>query len=732
MDESKQITYINPKPSIYPKFVEQTLADGTQRTDRIYTIHDFPYEEVCAKILSYRYCGKHQTAYLSDFGTFDIETTTYQMSIIDNEPQYNAFMYQWQFCIDDKVIMGRTWDEFLQLLTNLQKGLGLSHAHYFVIYVHNLPFEFQFFRNFLRVTNVFAIERRKVVKCIVNDAFEFRCSYKLTNMSLDKFVGSTPGALYKKKKNEDGTSDLDYKKIRTPSTSLTNEELAYCYNDVRGLREGIKYLLQSEKDTLASIPMTSTGYVRREFRAASNKNNRNHYKFKELALNPFQYALLKTATRGGNCHCNPTMSGALDNRNVFSNVSSFDMSSAYPAVMMQCKFPMSPFIRRDNKKSIIDRIVAEGSHALLIDCVFYNLQIKTLNTVPYIPKAKCTKLFNQRIDNGRVISADVCGMVLTDIDWKIICSQYDFEPGVEVLNLYSAKYDYLPLELRQKILEQYTNKCTLKFGDEYLYNKYKNKINADFGMMLTDICRREITYDPTTKDNPFTLEPWDIEGSMARYYNSRNSFLSYQWGVWVTAHCRNRLQKAIDKVGIDAIYCDTDSLKFIGNHDNDFIELNNEILEEAKKCQLLTSCDVTDPDGKVHHYQLGIWEKEKTYETFKSLGAKKYAYTYKYDKKGNPDPNLHITVAGLSKSKGGEWLTKHGGMKKFSVDTIIPAGNSGRTVSSYVDFNSPYILYFKGEKIHTGSAIAIYETTYKFSITDEYAELLADLEGVGI
>lgn len=701
------------------QYVTQELANGEVVTDRIYSIEDFPFDETCARILSYRYCGHHQTAYLSDFATFDIESTTYQMSIIDNEPQYNAFMYQWQFCIDKKVIMGRTWDEFLSLLQKLRGGLGLSHNHYFVIYVHNLPFEFQFFRNFVTLSAVFSLERRKVVKCIVNDAFEFRCSYKLSNMSLQKFVSTTPNALYWKKEG-----DLDYKKIRTPTTILTNDELAYCYNDVRGLYEAVSYLLHSEHDTLATIPLTSTGYVRREFRSAINKNPRNHYIFRDLQLDPFVYALLKTATRGGNCHCNPVLSGAVDDRNVFP-AGSFDMSSAYPAVIVQCKFPMSPFIKRDNELSIIDKLIKGGEHALLIDCVFYDISINTLETVPYIPKAKCTKLWGERIDNGRVLSAEFCGMVLTDIDWRIITSQYSFK-HIDIFNVYSAKYDYLPNELRQKVVEQYTDKCKLKFGDEYLYNKYKNKINADFGMMLTDICRREVTYNPASKENPFTLEPWDIEASMTKYYKSRNSFLAYQWGVWVTAHCRNRLQKAIDKIGIDAFYCDTDSLKYLGNHDADFEELNKEILAEAEKCQLLTSCDIRDPDGKLHHYQLGIWEKEKSYEAFKSLGAKKYAYRYP------GDPDLHITVAGLSKKKGAAWLTKHGGMDKFRIDTIIPAGSSGRTVSSYIDYNKPYTLLFQGEKIKTGSAIAIYDTTYKFSITDEYAELLADLEGVGI
>lgn len=713
------------------QLVVQLLSDNTIAVDRIYTVNDFPYTDVCNYILSLRYCGARQTAYLSDFATFDIETTTFLRSASvssDDSPDYEAFMYQWQFCICDRVIMGRTWEEFSSLLSKLRTELGLSHSHYFVVYVHNLPFEFQFMRNFFTIDDVFALDKRKVVRCTVNDSFEFRCSYKLSNMSLSKFVSSTPNALYYKK-----AGDLDYKVIRTPSTLLHNFELSYCYNDVRGLREAIEYYLKSEHDTLASIPMTSTGYVRREFRAAFNSNPRNRSVFCNLQLDPYLYALLKTATRGGNCHCNPTMSGAVDDRNVFTDVSSYDMSSAYPAVMTQCRFPMTPFVRRTSKKSILDKLLtdpisdtdSDPKYALLIDCVFHDLEIKSLSTIPYIPKAKCTKLWEPRIDNGRVLTATFCGIVLTDIDFRIIQSQYTYS-DIDIISIYSAKYDYLPLELREKIVEQYTSKCKLKFGDPYLYNKYKNKINADFGMMLTDICRKDIIYDPTSSDNPFTAERGDIDEKIAHYYKTRNSFLSYQWGVWVTAHCRRRLQAGIDATDIDMIYCDTDSVKFIGKHDADFEQLNFIILEEASKCQILTSCDVTDPSTlENHHYQLGIWEKEKTYATFKSLGAKKYAYTYPSD-----PHNLHITVAGLSKTKGAEWLSRHGGMDAFSTDTIIPAGSSGRTVSQYNDYTSPYTLSFHGEEIKTGSSIAIYDTSYTFGISSEYQELLADLEGV--
>ena len=48
------------------------------------------------------------------------------------------------------------------------------------------------------------------------------------------------------------------------------------------------------------------------------------------------------------------------------------------------------------------------------------------------------------------------------------------------------------------------------------------------------------------------------------------------------------------------------------------------------------------------------------------------------------------------------------------------------------DYLSPYTLRFSGEDIWTGSAIAIYETSYTFSISDDYEKLLAELAGEGV
>ena len=57
-------------------------------------------------------------------------------------------------------------------------------------------------------------------------------------------------------------------KIRYPRTKLSRHELEYCINDVRGLVEAVKAQMARDGDNLYTIPMTSTGYPRREMKRA--------------------------------------------------------------------------------------------------------------------------------------------------------------------------------------------------------------------------------------------------------------------------------------------------------------------------------------------------------------------------------------------------------------------------------------------------------------------------------
>ena len=197
--------------------------------------------------------------YLDIVTAFDIEATR----LPDIE---QAFMYVWQWQIGNVLVMGRTWEEFIRLCKELalfiDKGFG-SRAR-MVVWVHNLSYEFSFLKGIysFRQEDVFCVESRKVIKCTMFDRFEFRDSYIHSNMSLDQFAKKMGCKTLKL------TGTFDYDKIRYPWTSLDPDELAYCKHDVIALVEAITNEMKVDGDDLRTIPLTSTGYVRREAREA--------------------------------------------------------------------------------------------------------------------------------------------------------------------------------------------------------------------------------------------------------------------------------------------------------------------------------------------------------------------------------------------------------------------------------------------------------------------------------
>ena len=647
-------------------------------------------------------CRKRKKTYYNEFGCFDIETSTVEL----DDGNHEAFMYVWQFYIADTLVIGRYWREWINVVNALELELGLCDTKRLVVYSHNLSYEFQFERNFFNVYDVFATSKREVVRCCLSNGIEARCSWRLTNMSLQKFLDKQPNVTHKKL---DG-AEFDYKEVRYPTTELTERQLEYCANDVIGLHEGLTSLLELEGDTLATVPYTSTGYVRRDFRKRMATNPRNREIFTQTALSPKQYILFKTATRGGNCHANPIWA----NRTLH-HIKSMDMTSAYPAVMLQCKFPMSRFVALENKQNF-QHWIDEG-YATLMEITFENIGVNTVKSIPYISKSKCVELVNPDIDNGRVLKADKLTVVITDIDYAIIRDTCHWD-SMTVNECYISWYDYLPKELREQVLFQFQQKCELKHGDPYYYMKSKNRLNADFGMMLTDICRSEVYYSPTADfENPFKEERPNIQEALDKYYSNHTSFLAYQWGTWVTSHCRARLQRALSALGSDIVYCDTDSAKYIGNHDDVFERLNAEIREQASKADLRSTVDL---NGEL--FELGLWTDDGNYFEFRTLGAKKYAYTYE------EGGDVHITVAGLGKESGARWINNNGGLDAFRVGTVIPEGHSGRTVAQYNDLTAPTTRVYNGVRIETASNTALYDTSYTFSITDDYEDLLEHID----
>lgn len=406
--------------------------------------------------------------YIGITTAFDIETT-----LLDDIQQSVMYIWQWQFS-EDVTVIGRTWDEFINLQLAIKKVL--PPERWLVVYVHNLSYEHAFLKGIYNFdpSEVFAIASRKVVKCDMWGCFEFRCSYKLTNMSLAQFTKkfSVP---HQKLSGE----EFNYSVKRYPWTPLSPEELEYCTNDVLGLVEAVNALMARDGDTLQTIPLTSTGYVRREAKRAMKQGDVHHGLVYSIAPDIDLYNALKDAFRGGNTHSNRYFAG-----DIIRNVHSADRSSSYPAVICNCEYPMSVFVplrEKELNSDYIARCINIRHKALLLKIGIFNVRLKDKYWgCPYLSKSKCRNIRGGICteDNGRILRAEYLETTITDVDLHIILDEYDGK--VIFLQGWYSSYKKLPQPLIDEVIKYYREKTELKgvIGQETYYDKAKALLNS--------------------------------------------------------------------------------------------------------------------------------------------------------------------------------------------------------------------------------------------------------------
>lgn len=615
---------------------------------------------------------------------FDIETTR----ISDRE----SVMYIWQCQIGpDITVTGRSWKECFRFFRKLCETC--NENEFFVIYVHNLSFEFQFLRGYYHFTRdeVFATGPRKVLKCEMFGHLEFRCSYLHTNMSLGEFLDKM-GVEHRK-------TELDYEKKRFPWTPLTPEELEYCVNDVQGLVEALRIEMDHDGDNLYSIPMTSTGYVRRDVKRAMRKIG--PYVVKSMLPDWETYLLLRQAFRGGNTHANRHYAGR-----ILKGVSSVDITSSYPTQQCNRKFPYGKFHHEANPSAErLKHLIYGRKRAVLARIQLWDVRLRTATWgCPYIPTDKCLRLFGECVDNGRVLSAEFLEIVVTDIDFKIIMQEYDFE-RIACEQIDYTRYAYLPDALIDVIQDYFRVKTT---ASGIARTKAKAKLNAIYGMSAQNPVRINTYFDEGSPES-FTEET-DAWGPELLEESNRKAFFPYQWGVWTTCWSRAQLETAIRRAHEQGrfVYCDTDSVKYMG--DVDFSDLNDELREDSE-----ASLAYADDAKGVRKY-MGIWEDDGSYRRFATRGAKKYAYE-------DEDGVLHITIAGVNKRAGARELAAAGGLEHFLDPVFVFSEDENESV--YVDHVRRF-EYIEGRRIRISPCVTIRPSTKTLSDTDEYADLLTD------
>lgn len=647
-----------------------------------------PYDSIEFKPLP-RDAKSRGAAYADCIGAFDIETSRF--------PEIEqAAMYIWQFCLDfpdghDLVIMGRSWGEFLHMLCAIKERLQGMRLQCFI---HNASYEFQFISGIynFRDSEVFVQEGRSILYFKMMRCFEFRCSYKLFNMALVEATAKYAPDYHKKE-----GSDFGYEDRRFADTALTRKQLLYCLYDVWGLCKAIRGIMALFGDNSYSIPYTSTGYVRREAKAAMQE----YYPILKKAWPDYDlFKLLRAAFRGGNTHANRFMAG-----DILHNVSSRDISSSYPTQECLEKYPMTPFKRREGQETVLDYYLEHGAACLIraeLRCVEL---IDRFEAIPYLPLAKCLYYPDGvRLDNGRILSCKRCEIVVTDIDLQILRRQYHFVMIIK--DLYTSWYDLLPLPLRDLNRKYYKEKTALKnvAGQDLYYMKAKNLLNAIYGDFVMNPLRVRILYaGGDYEPDESKTEPEILETA------GKHPYKLYQFGVWVAAHARAQLQAGLDLVGSDnVIYCDTDSVKYLGSAD--WSTYNADRVQRAMEA----GCYADDKNGR--RFYMGTFDEDEHYTDFITWGAKKYAYSTDSD-------GPHITVAGVPKRAGAEELLYNGGLPAFKPGFVFSSINKLEAV--YNDENLGWQV-IDGRRVKITKNIVLRPTAYTLSITDEYSALLDD------
>lgn len=599
--------------------------------------------------------------------TFDIEVTT--------SPDYTrSWMWVFQVCHEGVVYIGRYWSEYTRWVNALCKGDR--------IYIHNLSYEWAFIKDVHTWTKILSRNERKIISATTDRGIEYRCTYALTSKSLAKLAADSPAVTLSKQ-----TGELDYSLYRTPLTPIHQGEYRYIVADVYILYQ----YLHAE---FSRMPYTRTGYVRRDIRNSTRKDEEfSRYRRKtELPYSIFDS--YKHSFIGGDVHANEKYIGEL------IHTYNYDITSSYPYRMIKDVYPYGRTIR--SRTPVDDIRVADRTGILYVaTVVIHDIQLQSWNHYPTISASKCRKRsVKTTLSNGRVIRSEFIVITLTSIDIDIVKKNYIYS-SMDIIELYlHSDKRLLPNIYRERILNFYRKKTELKGvqGREAEYQLAKENVNSVYGMTVTYPIQRNILYNNGVWTEDTTPEP-----ELYSNYIDRSSVAPYTIGIWTTAYARQDLDNV--RHMSDPVYWDTDSIKSRVDISGIIADIN-----ARRERELSRMYDIDDYSPKDIHGQrhcIGLWDYEGESDLI-TWGSKKYAYY-------TPDGTPHVTVAGLSKRGAQQYIIDNQlKITDITDNTIIPPEYSGRMTATYVDNLEP-LTHPDGSITTDKSCVVLQPTSYTFN-----------------
>ncbi len=693
--------------------------------------------------------------------SFDIETTgVHKFKTVKGVKKciYAAsYMYKWQFGIDDTIVHGRTWPQFIDFIDAIA-DYNFDPNVYRVcrVFIANLGFEFQFMNRHLikdgwTLDTFSRTARNPMTATFQKNGFfiMFQDALKISNCGLSKLAKNY--SLPSKKKD----GDLDYSIPRNSFTPLTDEELEYCSFDCRVLNDFFEWIYINYRDNGLPFPLTSTGLVRHDTKYYFNKLERvatgktkkpsNFAKYILPKLFPDTYEeysdFINNCYAGGFTHANAALAGY-----VINNVNGGDFTSSYPYTIMFQQFPMTPFEPSSCVTTLADvaNNYAAGV-ATIFKARFTGIHATTSHSTISISKIyeyngsidDTQKEIDAIVDNGRIVYADHLTVYLTDLDYLENIAQFYEWDDVEIFDAKTSKYGYLPDYVRFACACFYSKKNQLKragMDGTTAYKLAKAFVNSIYGMMVERLNVSDIKYeDGDWFEYIDVIEGLSIEENAEVAYKRAlftesgklRKFLSPYWGAYVTAHARGNLFKILRQINSDAIYCDTDSIYYqnpdkwqhvCDNYNRNIYDTNRKIINEWNNTHPADmQLDIND------FIDLGEFDKlnkKGNYTRFITLGAKRYLKEY--------DGETVATIAGLPKTALNEYAeaNEQDPFDVFRNGMKIP---DCKRAHKYNDFETSDIIvdqYGNVEEMHELASVGIFDIDFSMSLSSSYVNLL--------
>ena len=586
----------------------------------------------------------------------DIETSKV---VIDGN--YLPFITSIQVYFEDKYYLFRKPTEFMQWLLKLKADYGLNENRVLKIFIHNEKYDMSYlapyFKKYLDGEPEIWLEGEAKINYYKQDFVEVIDTLALSNRSLDKWSKDL------NTKHQKKVGYYDYSKVIFQDTPLSAEEMEYDKMDVVVLHECIQRQLELYNDTLLTMPMTSTSYVRRFTRVESQSNDVNvkgkkWYNYRKIYFYDTKLSLQQKdkcveAFAGGYTHGNRFLKDT-----VLQNVLHVDFTSFYPSQLRTQKFPIGrPKVlpsRWFKVNDLIDRC-NENDEIAVVDVLIANAELRNMDhPMPYLASAKIKAVNDTKIvkDNGRIVKLEgIVKYTCTNKDLEIIRKQYKCKIKITAGIIFEA--GFLPSELLNAIDKLFFDKSHLKNEHKRLEKELgklhpetieaminlgiaKKSLNSVYGMFATKPRDTEVVnYDGI---NFSVNQPYTPEEDLQKHYDNWNNFLAYQIGIMVTAFARYELFEAMELFDLkDVLYSDTDSF---------FVLDKPGYKEKIDQFNALHAKYSVHVDGTDIYYDQLDFEPYCYY--FKHLHAKCYGQITK-NKSGEYE--LSVTIAGVTDKK---------------------------------------------------------------------------------